>query len=243
MIINKKFRNITSKDLVATGVYDGVDFDKHKEAIEQGEKNSQEKLRQVLDKGNQILKQSIIKQDIEMVRKYHKKIDPEFNLITTDYFKNDIEDILTIIGSRTVGPGPEKVKDKMKSWFFKGYITFIELRQFPGLYKIFRDLYSEYKSDDWKLELNVVGGIMGGNLALTRDSIEEYRDIGVMIEPWGFDGSGEMVSFSEILVNSHMQMKKKAERIREAGSPKTLDEARTLKLDDEGKQLFSKMFY
>ena len=108
----KNIRDITLADIAKSNVYNGVDF---------GKKRDKRELLKLLDRGNQLLKEHFIREEMMGVIHDYKKLDPEYNLITTDYFKNEI-DKLTLIANRTVGPGPEETSKK-DNWYFKGYMT------------------------------------------------------------------------------------------------------------------------
>jgi len=108
-MINKKIRDITLKDFANLSIYDEVNFDK--------ERNSKELLK-LLDRGNQILKESFVNQELNRINKDYRKVNTDYNLIITDYFKNDIDNILTIVASRTVEPGPEELTEKQQHWLF-----------------------------------------------------------------------------------------------------------------------------
>ncbi len=128
-----KLKNITLKDIVQTGIYDSVDFDKKREL---------EEVMKLLDRGNKILRDYFISWELDRIKEQHNKIDQEFNLITTDYFKNEIDNILTVIASRTVKPGPEEVTEMKNDWLFKGYITWLDFKGWEELYPVFEELYS-----------------------------------------------------------------------------------------------------
>ena len=229
-----QLKNITLKDIVQTGIYDGVDFDKKREPGE---------VMKLLDQGNQILKDYFICWELDRIKEQHNKIDPEFNLITTDYFKNEIDNMLTVIASRTVKPGPEEVTEMKNNWLFKGYITWLDFKGWEELYPVFEELYREYNRPDWQIELNIIGGITEGHMLVSTDKIQQWRTLGVLIEPWGFDESHKLISFTDLLIQSNEQLKKEANEIREKGKTENIHEARILKLDKKGKQLFSQLFY
>ena len=241
MIINKRFIEITMTDLARTGVFDDMDLEDLTIRAESGDNEAVKEIYTNLDKGDQILKETFVKQKMDKIFNEYKILNEDFNLITTDYFQNNIEE-LSIIGSRTVEPGPEEVIDRDKHWFIEGYITLRDYEKFPDLYQVFKEKYSNYNTDSWDLELNIIGGIMADNLAIDREELQNWRKNGVLIEPWGFDVNRNMVSFTELLIRVNEEFKKKANNIREKGRIDSMEDLKTLMLDDKGEELFKSIF-
>lgn len=241
MKINKKFIDITMTDLAKTGVFDDTDLQSLTDRAENGDTKAVQEIFNNLDEGNKILKETFINQKMDKIQREYKIINPDFNLITTDYFNDNIES-LSLVGDRTVEPGPEETQDKDKHWYIQGFITYLEFKKFPELYQKFKEKYKDYSTDEWDLELNVIGGIMVGNLALNREELEKWRKDGVLIEPWGFDENSSMISFTELLIQANEEFKKKANSIREKGRIDSMEDLKTLMLDDEGEELFKSIF-
>ncbi|ACL69117.1 hypothetical protein [Halothermothrix orenii] len=241
-MIDKNIKDITLQDIVNLNIYDDVNFDEYINVIRKEKPGAKDELLKLLDRGNQVIKKSFIEEELQKLKKEHNQINPDFNLVTTDYFKGQIESLM-VLASRTVEPGPEEVQSKKNGWYFRGYITLGELKELPSIYPYFKKAYSEYNRDEWELELNVVGGIIQGYPAVDEETINSWRDEGVLMELWGFDKGNKMTSLTDIMVNSLLKLKKQAQKIREKGKPDNLHEARILKLDNEGKKLFSHIFY
>src|SRR5690554_4278525 len=199
MIINKKINEITMVDLVNTGVYDGVDFQEYVNRAEHGDPEAIPELIEILDRGDQILKETFIDEKMDKILKEYKIVDQDFNLITTDYFIDNIKG-LSLIGSRTVEPGAEETQDKNKYWYIEGYITMAEFERFPALYQEFKEKFSNYITDDWQLELNVIGGVIAGKIAVDTHKMDSWRKDGVNIEAWGFNEDRNMTCFTELLI-------------------------------------------
>ena len=233
-MIDKNIKDITFKDFASLKIYDDVDFEKQRDP---------EEIYNLIDRGNQVLKEIFINKELERINNNYRKVNSEFNLITTVYFKKEIENKLTIVASRTVEPGPEEITKKKKHWLFKGFITFNELQHFSKLYPIFEELYSEYSRDECNLELDIIGGIAQGQLLVDTDSIQDWRKEGVLLEPWGFNETGKMISFTELLVKANKEFKEKANRVRKKERIDSIDDMRILKLDDKGEKLFNSIFY
>ncbi len=241
-MLDKKIGDITLNDIANLNIYDGVNFDKQIELIREGTSGAKNELLEILDRANQLMKKQFINQKINRIKENYNEVDLVHNLITTDYIIDDVGP-LSIVASRTVEPGPESVKNKYNNWLFEGVITSGELQQLPALYPEFRAKYSEYNRDNWQLELDIVGGIIQGQMVISTDSIQDWRKEGVLMEPWGFNEDGKMTSFTDLMIKAHKEFKKKADSIRKKGRIDSIEDMRIIKLDDEGEDLFNSIFY
>lgn len=240
-MINKKFNAITMKDLAKTGVYDGIDFQDYVNRSKNGDKTAVQELENIFEKGDMILKDTLVNQKMNKIQSEYKIVDTDFNLITTDYFIDNIG-ALTVIGSRVVKPGPEEVIDRNKHWYIEGFITKAKFKQFPELYQRFKDKYNNYNTDNWKLELNVIGGITAGYVSIDREELMQWREDGVFIEPWGFNQDKSIICYTELLIETRQEFKKKANNIRQKGRIDSMEDLKTLMLDDEGQEIFNSIF-
>lgn len=229
MKLNKKIEDITPLDIVKTGIYSDVDFKKQKTLIKKGVPGSQKKLQEIVDRGNRLLKNYFIEQELIGIKEH-----------TKDYFEDSIGN-LSIVASRIRDPKSKDI-NKNNHWVFRGYITFLELGDFSSAYSKFKNKYEKYNRDDWQLNLDVIGGIIKDRMLITADDFINWAEKGVLIEPWGFGEDNKLLCFSRILMTSNKNFNKEVNSIREKGKINNLNELRMLLLAEGGKNLLSQLF-
>lgn len=241
--MKKKFKNLTISDLIETGIYEKIDFDKLINDLDSGQITTKELLTNKLDKVNIYLKDYFIKQRLTEVAAAAKNPDPVDDEVITDYFSKDFNNLI-VIGYRYGKRQPESIEKKLQGWQFEGFITFGQLQSFTDSFTEFKQEFNKYDTaTNYFLDLNIIGGIVEGQCLISAENMQEWNDKEqVNFEPWGFDNQGKMTCFSDILLKAFAQLESAATQIKMKGKPKTLAEARVLKQAEKGKIYLNHIF-
>ncbi|MFW6028728.1 MAG: hypothetical protein ACOCRO_00595 [Halanaerobiales bacterium] len=216
-MINKPWSEITDKDLIIRGYT----------------KNSKE--------SNIFLKKSLFNYALKKVEDDINIINEEYDLVTTDYLSYQIDNLL-IVAERTTVPGPEALINKYEHWNFQGFCTIDDFINLETYVKRLDDEFGHFKRDEFLLDLYVIDGIFNGISIIDAEIIKKWRSRRILVEPIGFDTGGNMVSYTDIIINEFQKFKDEVKKIKKKGGATNIHEERLIAIDTEGREQFGILY-
>lgn len=240
MKLKKDFNKLGITDLAYFGLYENYMDTAIEVADNPTDREAAAKFLESVKKVNAELKKYFVKiQHLKIVQN-DKETDEKTGLMQVDHFKKDYGP-LSIIGSRFKKPGPEAIGDNFKDWYFQMFIAFDDLGELKESLENFTDDYKKRITYAKMKDLHIIGGIVLDNILVSKDLIQEWSKEGINVEPWGFNQSGKMMSYTGYLVNSVMNFKKlakEAEKSKEQG----FNEKKMLQNKEKGQKILDKLF-
>jgi len=240
MKLKKDFNKLGITDLAHFGLYENYVDSAVEVADNPTNREAAAKFLESVKKVNAELKNYFVKIKHLKIVKNDKETDEKTGLMQVDHFKKDYGP-LSIIGTRFKKPGPEAVEDNFKNWYFQMFIAFDDLEELKESLENFIDDYKKCFSYAEMKDLHIIGGIVLDNILVSKKIMQECSKVGINVEPWGFNQSGKMMSYTGYLVNSVMNFKKLAKEAEES-EEQGFNDKKLLKNKEKGQKILNKLF-